>query len=219
VILATLACNNYRKRQAEYVNNLYRACQRHVTLPFTFVAFTDDPTGFDPGVEVVLLPGKQHAWGWWNKLWMLGGGALPKGKRVLFFDADTLITANIDDMLGYRGAFAVLGGPRDYRGVGSGILAWEAGSCDHIWTEWVKSGKPILGNGDDEWIDRMMPHAERFNRLYAGVYSYRYHKLQQAPRPDTRIVFFQREPKCDNCGGWAQHYWTTLEDVSCTLTS
>jgi hypothetical protein len=211
VIVATLASNNYRKRQADYVNNLFRACNKHITLPFKFVCFTDNASGFDPGVEVIHLPGKDVCWGWWNKLAMFAAPELPKGERVLFFDADTLVLANIDDLAAYAGPFAVLGGPRDYRGVGSGILAWEAGSCAHIWSNWLAAGKPILGNGDDEWIDRQMPHAERINRLYPGIYSYRYHKLQQAPRPDTRIVFFQREPKCDNCGGWAQHYWSTLD--------
>ena len=31
----------------EYVNNLYNAIQRHVTVPHRFICYTDDPTGVE----------------------------------------------------------------------------------------------------------------------------------------------------------------------------
>jgi hypothetical protein len=219
MLVATLACHNYRKRQAEYVNNLFRACNKHITTPFAFVCFTDDAAGFDPGVEVIHLPGKKVAWGWWNKLYALGGGVLPKGERVLFVDLDTLILRNIDDLAAYQGPFAGLGCARSNRLFSSGIMAWEAGTQDHVWDEWLKAGKPILGSGDDEWINKVCPHAHRLQHKFPGLYQYKYHRCAQAPPPGARIIYYAREPKPDNCGGWAQHYWTTLEDVSCTLAS
>ena len=207
MIVATLNAANYRKRGAEYTNNLYGMCKKHITLPFRFVVFTDGFDGYDDGIDTLPLSGQ--AWGWWCKIEILGGGALPKGERCLLFDLDTLILANIDDLASYDGPFAGLGCPRANRLFCSGIMAWEAGTLDHVWSDWLKAGKPILGSGDDEWIDRTCPDAVRLQRKFPGIHSYKYHKLRETPRPDTRIVFFQREPKPDNCGGWAQTYWST----------
>ena len=36
---------------AEYVNKLYRGVCRHLSPPFSFVAFVDDATGLDEGIE------------------------------------------------------------------------------------------------------------------------------------------------------------------------
>lgn len=213
MIIACLDWRNYRKLGQEYVTNLYRACSKHITVPFEFVCFSDRE-GY--GDSIISVRTSTECWGWWQKIYVLGGSQLPKGERCLLFDLDTLILANIDDLASYDGPFAGLGCPRANRLFCSGIMAWEAGSVDHVWSDWLKAGKPILGSGDDEWIDRACPDAVRLQRKFPGIHSYKFHKLREAARPDTRIIFFQREPKPDNCGGWAQACWSGLNLPSFT---
>jgi hypothetical protein len=213
----TVACvdhKNYEKRGLEYVNNLHSACRKHITVPFEFVCFSDR-LGYGDDIRTVPVSGQ--AWGWYCKLEMLGSKALQG--RVLYFDLDSLILRNIDDLAAYQGPFAGLGCARSNRLFSSGIMAWEAGTQDHVWTEWLKAGKPILGSGDDEWINTVCPHARRLQHTFAGLVQYKYHRCQKAPPPGARIIYFTRRPKPHDCGGWAQHYWSTLEDISCIPAS
>jgi hypothetical protein len=213
----TVVCvdhKNYEKRGREYVNNLYRACNKHITLPFEFVCFSDR-LGYGEGIRTVRLSGQ--AWGWYCKLEMLGSPEL-RG-RCLYFDLDTIILRNIDDSAAYSGPLAGLGCARSNRLFSSGVMAWEAGRVDYIWDAWLAAGKPILGGGDDEWIDKVCPHAHRLQHHFAGLYQFKFHKCAKAPPTGARIIYFTRRPKPHDCGGWAQHYWTTLEDVSCTPIS
>lgn len=202
---------NYEKRGVEYVRNLYHACQKHITLPFEFVCFSDR-TGYGDCVRVVPVSGQ--AWGWYCKLEMFGSNALQG--RCLYFDLDSLILRNIDDLAAYQGPFAGLGCARSNRLFSSGIMAWEAGTVDYIWRDWLKAGKPILGSGDDEWIDKVCPHAHRLQHTFSGLVQYKYHRCSKAPPLGARIIYFSRRPKPHDCGGWAQTYWSTLEDNHAT---
>jgi hypothetical protein len=206
----TIACvdhKNYEKRGVEYVQNLHRACAKHITLPFEFVCFSDRQD-YGEGVRVVPVSGQ--AWGWYCKLEMLGSKAL-RG-RCLYFDLDSLILRNIDDLAAYQGPFAGLGCARSNRLFSSGIMAWEAGSVDYIWEKWLKAGKPILGSGDDEWIDKVNPHAHRLQHKFAGIYSFKWHKCSPCPPDDARIIFFTRQPKCHNASMWVQKAWNGEEN-------
>ena len=40
----------------EYVNRLYNIVKQHLTLPFTFICLTDDPTGINPAVQCHPIP-------------------------------------------------------------------------------------------------------------------------------------------------------------------
>ena len=40
----------------EYVNRLYNMVKQHLTLPFTFICLTDDPTGINPAVQCHPIP-------------------------------------------------------------------------------------------------------------------------------------------------------------------
>ena len=208
MLVVTLDHRDYRKQGQLYVINLYRACKKHITVPFEFIVFSDR-MGYGDGIKTVET--SDQAWGWWNKLYIVGGDRLRKGERALFFDLDTLILANIDDLASYTGPFAGLGCARSNRLFSSGILAFETGAQPHVWQSWLKAGKPLVGNGDDEWMDKQMPHARRLQPMFPGILQYKYHRQRERPSPEARVIYFTREPKPDNCGGWAQAYWSTLE--------
>ncbi len=205
--IACVQVSNYEGRGSEYVNKLALMCQRNITLPYKFVCVTDEPGGYLSDVHPIPAPKLPHMRGWFAKLYLFAPGVFPKGERVLFFDLDTLILADIDDYASYVGPLAGLGDFRTHRLFASGLMAWEAGTADRIWTNWVKQGYPIGDGTDDSWIVSQVPEAVRIQRKLSGIVSYKFHKCQKAPPEGARICVFQRKPKPHECGGWVKDVW------------
>lgn len=206
----TVACvqvGNYEGRGAQYVNNLAAMVRRNITRPYRFVCLTDDPKGLHDGIEAKPLPSIILR-GWWAKLYLFAPNVFPVGERVLYFDLDTLILDNIDDYADYGGEFAGLGCFRSHRIFGSGLMAWPAGSVDHIWTDWMSAGRPVGDGADDSWIASVHPDAVRIQRKLQGVVSYKFHKCAKGPPEGARIVCFQRRPKPHECTNWVKQVWT-----------
>ena len=80
------------KYKTEYVFKLQAMVKRHMTVPHRFVCLTDRPKEL-PGIETVLVKGLP---GWWGKLWLFNSEW--RNERVLYFDLDTVICDNIDDL-------------------------------------------------------------------------------------------------------------------------
>lgn len=85
---------------AEFVNKLFAAVSRNLSLPFQFVCFTDNNAGLADGIisfpipEMDLDPPKLYKP--WRKLCLFKEG-LPLNGFCLFLDLDILITGNLDD--------------------------------------------------------------------------------------------------------------------------
>ena len=95
------------KYGSEYVQRLYQGVNQNTTVSFTFVCFTDDPTGLqdDPRIQCMDL---ESGWeGWWNKA-SLFSSSFPLQGRILYIDLDTIITGSIDELAKYQGEFAIL---------------------------------------------------------------------------------------------------------------
>jgi hypothetical protein len=234
VTIATVNVGNYRGKGARYVNALYRGCARNLTLPFRFVCFTDDGAGLLPEIEPRPLPSGLR--GYYNKLALFRAEAFPRGERVLFLDLDVVILSNIDALLQYDGAFALLRNPHpDSRcPVNSSIMVWEAGTCGNIWESWVKyDGNGCLG-GDQGWIHEQKRDAlllqfifpERFRSFVlecANIdprtppwryrWELRFAKYLQVPYPHgASVVYFHGQPKPDNCRSrWVRAAWSRAE--------
>jgi len=195
--VTTFACvnvQNFESRGAEYVDKLFHGISRHMPSDWRGVCLTDDPECVPWGIDWIEAPA--NARGWWAKLGLFKPGAFPQGERVVFFDLDTMIVGDLSDIAGYQGRFAML---RDIAGspYGSGVMAFEAGACDHIWKKWVGAGRPTTERGDQEWIGRMEPDCDALNHLYPGqLVSF---KMDVAPQgrkpPDARVIYFHGRPR------------------------
>lgn len=182
----------------EYVNILHDMIRRNTTKDYQFVCYTDDPTGLD--CETRELPKELE--GWWGKLYLfkeLNG-------KTLFFDLDTLITNNIDDLLGYEGDFAIL---RDfYRqdGLQSAIMAWN-GDHSYIWDNWNESGCPKTPGGDQTWIETQIKNPDIIQNIYPGIVSYKAHCIPYPPR-DSRVICFHGLPRPHHKpASWVEAVW------------
>lgn len=175
-------------------------------VPVCFTCFTDQPETH-PLVRNQPLPEGVH--GWWAKLAMFRPEAFEPGTRVLYFDLDTLFVGLLDDIMAYRGDFAIL---RDvYRpdGMQSSVMAWEAGKFNHIWNRWIDGGCPEVEGGDQIWIEHaigMQP--DRLQDLFPGQFaSYKVDCLQ-GPPAEARVVFFHGPMKpWEAEGGWVHDFW------------
>lgn len=88
------------KYPAEFVNRLYRMVKRHLSLPFTMVCLTDDPTGIDENVRCYPIPSLDLPDGLpergWKKLTTFSAPLYDLEGTALFLDLDIVILRNID---------------------------------------------------------------------------------------------------------------------------
>ena len=188
----------------EYPARLYEGVQRHLSLEHEFTCFTENPVS---GVPCRPLPAPLA--GWWSKLGLFQPGLFDEGDRILYFDLDTLTVDNIDDIAGYTGPFAIL---RDfYRvdGFGSGSMAWAPNEATYlIWNQWWRQGCPVTPQGDQAWIEKMMPKAEIWQDLFPGrMVSFKVHCKLGVPE-GASVVNFHGYPRPHECRGWVQELWS-----------
>lgn len=211
--MATVVClnlGNYLGRGAEYVNKLYQMVELNTTVPHEFVCVTDDPTGLDEGIKHIHISPELK--GWWGKLYLFKKGLFPEGERMVFFDLDTLILKNIDELLEYQGEMA---GLRDFyvsTRWATGVVLWESGKYSHIWDEWNAERKTDLELGDMEFINnldqgRFVKHLPRLQDLFH--YKFHSYKADCHPLPPmmTSVLCFHGKPRPHEVGGWVKKVW------------
>ena len=174
--VALVNAGDYLGRGAEYVGRLVEGIEANMTVPHRFKIIGGEPS-------------------WWAKLDLFRPDAFPARERVLYFDLDTVITGPLDDLAAYAGPFACL---RDfYRpwGLGSGVMAWEHGTCDDLWTEWIAKGSPKLKGGDQVWVEVMRPDAVRLQDQFPGQFASWKRDCVTGIPAGTRVVCFHGVPR------------------------
>jgi hypothetical protein len=187
---------DYCGRGAEYVDRLHTDVTIHLPTVHKFWCITDAADNLPEGVEAI--PVDQGVKGWWNKIALFRPGILPAGERVLYFDLDTMIMGDLSDLAAYRGRFGMA---RDFyfpHHCSSTIMAWEAGTLDHIWRVWDRCGRPEFQiGGDQEWIESIEPKADRLQDLLPDqLVSYKVSCRDKGFAPKgTRVVAFHGKPR------------------------
>jgi|TARA_R110000868_G_scaffold153038_3_gene378327 hypothetical protein len=78
------------KYSADFVNKLYNDIKRLTQSEFKFFCYTDDPSGIEPDINIILPLGKPTLKKVWNKL-RLFDPAMPFKGKTFFFDLDVKI--------------------------------------------------------------------------------------------------------------------------------
>ena len=86
-----------KKFGVEYVNKLYNAVQRNLSLKHSFICLTDDAEGIVAGVETFDIP-RADLKICWNKLALFDRGIHNIEGQILFLDLDVVIVKPIDDL-------------------------------------------------------------------------------------------------------------------------
>lgn len=131
--------------RSEHVNSIKHQVARHLTLKHRFVCLTDAA-----GLDVETLP-LLHSWpGWWAKLALFDGRLTGP---VVYFDLDTAIVGNIDDMV--RGHWFTVLANFWGNGIGSGLMAW-SGNLTGIYERFAERADEVMGTYTtrDKWGDQ-----------------------------------------------------------------
>jgi hypothetical protein len=164
----TILCVRFgNKYGREYVERLRNMILRHITVPYELVCLTDDQHPIE-GVRSIVQPNANYPRGWWHKVHMFDPN-LPLRGRVLYFDLDVVIHANIDKLTVYcPGQFI---GIHDFnrkfyaswRYLNSSVMAWEHGTQSHIWTQFQTNPRDAQRlQGDQDWIWKLCQGAIKF---------------------------------------------------------
>ena len=182
---------------AKDVEWLYKQVQKHVTVPYRFVCFSDIDI---PCERIQLL----HGWiGWWSKMELFRPGRLPG--RTFYIDLDTVLVNNIDDLVvsAKPDEFIMLGNLSGHPTYGSGLMAWE-GDYSYLYREFAADAKKYMREyvtslkcGDQGFIAEHLDGIIRFQDRYPNsIISYKFDMLKRGVTLDNAsIVCFHGKPK------------------------
>jgi hypothetical protein len=184
----TVACvnhNDYLGMGDEYVDRLRTRVGWNLTYPHSFRILTekDIPEGIT---------------GWWAKLALFKPGMFDPGERIVYIDLDTVIVGNIDFLAEYDGEFAALKDFYEHPHMNSAIMAWEAGTLDHIWQGWTRAGRPQWDKrGDQRFIEAMQPERDQWQDMHPGkIVSYKGDVRKTGKVPEAAsIICFHGAPR------------------------
>lgn len=156
--MRTVACIKWGKvYPADYVNRLYRGVMRNISQPARFIAFTDDATGLEPGIEVraippIRLPDNLRP-GPWRKL-ALWSRDIGIDGDVLFLDLDVVVTGSLDALFEYEpGKLCILRNWTQSDGTGNtSVFRFRAGSEPHLVDEFEADSVRMSYHYDNEQI-------------------------------------------------------------------
>jgi hypothetical protein len=171
--LLTVACvlRSGGEFTTDHVEALHRSIERHLTWTHKFVCLLDSGN---------LWPG------WWAKIELFN---LPP--PVVYFDLDTLIVGNIDDLvLGHT--FTALANFRGRDKINSSVMALNCDLSD-IYTEFSRNPDYYMGRyrSDQEFIEAHTPVKPALwqDKFPGRIVSYKHQCKPQVPQGASVIVF------------------------------
>lgn len=194
----------------EYVNNLYNGIKRNTNVPFQLHCYTDDASCVDKGIKCHDLPDIPLT-GWWFKIWLFSNEiGIDPGSTIMFFDLDTLVTGNIDNILQCKVGNKLMGLQNFYRPTrfASGLLMWTHGTQHHIWDRFQQDPQGAINSttdGDQEWTEKNTDSPLHFQQQFYGIYSYKQSCSKGLPL-DATIVCYHGTPSI------IESYTTTVKN-------
>ncbi|MDY6903670.1 MAG: galactosyltransferase-related protein [Thermodesulfobacteriota bacterium] len=175
---------------------------RHVTRPYELWCITDMVKAVkisNPEIRTFPLARADFAKKYCKlELFRPDVHAAAAGRRIVTIDLDTLIIGNIDDLLGYAGAFAMLRHPNTAHYGMSGLMSFPARSVTHLYDtfsarpDYYKIHYPLYkGRGDQLFINRhlvVLPHV--WEDIWPDAIMDFRDVPEDGPPPETRIVYF-----------------------------
>ena len=157
----TVLCVRFgTKYGREYVERLRNMAARHIKVPYEFVCLTDDINPIE-GVRSIVQPLAGYHRLWWHKVHMFDAG-LPLSGRILYFDLDIIICADVEKLI--RGSGNKFLGIRDFNRkfhpgwniLNSSVMSWMHGQHSYIFEDFKRDplhAQKLLG--DQDWIWRV----------------------------------------------------------------
>lgn len=144
----------------EYVEKLRNMVSRHLTVPYEFFCLTDSKHKIK-GVTNIHLENQGYNRQWWHKVHMFDP-SLGLNGRILYFDLDVIIHANIDKLT--EANDVEFFGIRDFnrkfnpkwKYLNSSAMSWLAERNPDVFTTFKDNPKKAMTmHGDQDWIWRI----------------------------------------------------------------
>lgn len=187
-----------------YVKALARGIKVNSTLPYKFWCMTDTPFKF-PGVNILSL--RLNLPGWWSKVEVWNPSLAGILGRALYIDLDTLVTGNIDNILGYDGDLCL---QRDFAFLDCPsipIVNFAPKAMKPVWDvfhkdpeRWMREGDKCIAPhfGDQILVSKALKvplECDYWQDILAGeIVSYRFECRNHLP-PEARLVSCHGLPK------------------------
>lgn len=182
----------------EYVNKLFRGIRNNTSKEFLFTCFTETNKGLDSEIEVKDIP--LFTGDWYSKISLYHKGLYNPNDQIFFFDLDTVILGDLDELFSYSGDFIIV---RDFyrpNGFQSCFMSWRPHAVDHMWTNYTQGW--TCRNGDQGWPEIQYPTADIWQEKYPGqIASYKVHiRDKGGPRGEIidldniRVLCFHGRP-------------------------
>lgn len=195
------------------VIRLHNQIKRNCTIPNEIVCLTDS-VKISAAIRTVKLI---HGWsGWWSKIELFREGIF-KTDRVCFFDLDTVITGNIDELCQLSDPFVGLrpwkATERKRKALCSGIMIWDASKYHDLYTKFNFKYCVRKFRGDQDYISKSLALANKYpawvQKKVPGIYSYKLDTDRKTLPEDAKIVVFHGKPRpCGVCYlPWMQKHW------------
>lgn len=195
------------------VIRLQEMIKEHVTMPYEFACLTDAPTAVNVVFKSIPL---RHNWkGYWSKIELFRPNLI-SAERIVYFDLDTLILRNIDDIILQDAPFIALRPFNPKRAqrqnyFASAIMAWDNdGRFNYLYDAFKGAGESRFEmsrhHGDQDYLSHCMNIVRPFGGrgavqhlywqdLVTGIYSYKRHYLTGEIGDDARIICFHGFPR------------------------
>ena len=157
--MITVLCVRFGNRYGrEYVERLRNMVARHLTVPYEFACLTNDPTPIE-GVRNIVIPEQKYPRLWWHKVHMFDP-SLGITNRILYFDLDVVIHANINKLVetANNDFFGIKDFNRSFHSnwnyLNSSAMTWIGGQSFDIWDQFKTSPEQVMKRfpGDQDWI-------------------------------------------------------------------
>ncbi|SMN11902.1 PMID: 11481431 [uncultured Candidatus Thioglobus sp.] len=137
------------KFPADYVNRLYAMVNRHLSLPFRFVCFTENSKSIRSEVEVQPLPeldlAKSAPERGWRKLSVFKQDFGGLSGKTLFLDLDVVIVDSIDDFFTIEGDFLIAHDKKNPQKIegNSSVFRFEIGQYPQILSYFEQNSEQV----------------------------------------------------------------------------
>ena len=196
-----------------YVNNIVDGLKANITIPHKIVCLTDDPRGLSYDIDRIVK--FKHDWPkWWGKIELFRPGVFGD-EQIFFFDLDTFIVGDLNNILSYDGIFCALQDFYQPHHMGSGIMSWHGESVHKIYESFRVHATKYMNNtpgGDQVFINQHVPRIDYFQlRFPREIISYKVHCVKGTGHSmvpdDARVICFHGKPRPHEITTQLQQFW------------
>ncbi len=217
------------KYGGDYVNTLYSMVDRHLTLPWRMVCFTDRDDGVrqdvhcQPMPEIYVPEARQISP--WKKVSIFKPNLGGLSGKALFLDLDVVVTGNLDAFATYSDKLAI---PENWtqpgQGVGnSSVFTFEIGALTYIYDRYCETVDTLFDHfpnsqtfvsrtagehGDLEYFPKEWVRSFKVDCMPGGVMNW----IARPKLPDgAKVIAFHGDPKPPDAaqglypGKWYKH--------------